>query len=181
MDVAFALLADAANLGNCLNYAREIWEQPEARPYLGPLACHSWDGLSVPEQTLERLGAYAEELERELWITEGGWDAQLWQRSEELPTWDNALNLATNYSRVLKSGRATTTLLGASCNQTAREIAKETKEKTQAAFETVENTLAVFACEARLPKSKLSFQKYGIRPSCNKQIQKPGGHSQRSP
>ena len=64
----------------------------------------------MPEQTLERLGAAAGELERELWITEGGWDFQLWQRSEELPSWDNALNLATNYSRVLKSARATTLL-----------------------------------------------------------------------
>jgi hypothetical protein len=104
------LLADATSLGACQHYARGIWEQGAARPYLGPLACHSWDGLGVPDPTLERLGAYADELERELWITEGGWDYNLWQRSEELPTWDNALNLATNYSRALKLGRATTFL-----------------------------------------------------------------------
>jgi O-glycosyl hydrolase len=104
------LLSDAANLGGCQLYAREIWEQSAARPYLGPLACHSWDGLNVSHLTLERLSAYARELERELWITEGGWDYQLWQRYEELPTWGNALNLAVNYSRVLKSGGATTML-----------------------------------------------------------------------
>jgi len=104
------LLADATSLGACYLYARGIWEQVEAWPYLGPLACHSWDGLSVPEATLERLGVYADELERELWITEGGWDFNLWQRSEELSTWDNALKLAVDYSRVLKSGRATTVL-----------------------------------------------------------------------
>jgi len=104
------LLADSANLGGCQVYARRIWEQSDARPYLGPLACHSWDGLSVPVQTLERLGVYAEELDRELWITEGGWDAQLWERSEEFPTWKNALRLATCYSRALKLSRATTFL-----------------------------------------------------------------------
>jgi O-glycosyl hydrolase len=104
------LLADAANLGGCQLYARKIWEQSEARPYLGPLACHSWDGLSVPVQILEQLGVYAEELDRELWITEGGWDFQLWQRRQAFPTWNNALRLATNYSRVLKSSRATTFL-----------------------------------------------------------------------
>jgi hypothetical protein len=80
------LLSDSANLGGCQLHARRIWEQLDARPYPGPLACHSWDGLSVPVQSLDRLGAYAEELERELWITEGGWDSQLWQRSQELPT-----------------------------------------------------------------------------------------------
>jgi hypothetical protein len=101
------LLSDAANLGGCEFYAREIWKQEAARPYLGPLACHSWDGLSAPVQSLERLGALSAELERELWISEGGWDFRLWQRSEELPTWENALKLATSYSRVLKSARAT--------------------------------------------------------------------------
>lgn len=104
------LLADSANLGGCHLYARKIWGQSDARLYLGPLACHSWDGLRVPVQSLERLGAYAEELDRELWITEGGWDSQLWQRSKEFPTWTNALRLATSYSRVLKSARATTFL-----------------------------------------------------------------------
>jgi hypothetical protein len=104
------LLSDATSLAACYPYAREIWEQVEARPYLGPLACHSWDGLYVAETIMERLGAYAEELERELWITEGGWDFSLWQRSQELPTWGNALNLATDYSRALKSARATTLL-----------------------------------------------------------------------
>ena len=104
------LLADATSLAACYPYARDIWAQAAARPYLGPLACHSWDGLYVAVQTLERLGAYAGELDRELWITEGGWDFTLWQRSEELPTWGNALNLAVDYSRVLKSARATTLL-----------------------------------------------------------------------
>jgi hypothetical protein len=109
------LLADAANLGGCEMYARGIWKQAAARSYLGPLACHSWDGLRVPVQSLERLGATAEELGRELWITEGGWDAQLWQRPKEFPTWENALRLATDYSRALKSGRATTLLYWQMC------------------------------------------------------------------
>jgi O-glycosyl hydrolase len=104
------LLADATSLGACQVYARDIWARRDARPYLGPLACHSWDGLSVPDQTLERLAAHAQALERELWITEGGWDFRLWQRPEEFPTWENALNLATAYSRALKSGSATTLL-----------------------------------------------------------------------
>jgi hypothetical protein len=100
------LLADAANMGGCLRYAKAIWEDAEVRPYLGPLACHSWDGLSAPDSTIERLGEYAQEQGLDLWITEGGWDPFLWRRRDEFPTWENALNLATVYSRVLKLGRA---------------------------------------------------------------------------
>jgi O-glycosyl hydrolase len=101
------LLADAANMQQCLRYAEQIWAAPEVRPYLGPLACHSWDGLGVSERTLEGLSRYAQELDRELWVTESGWDPFLWQQWQEFPTWQNALNLAIVYSRALKSGGAT--------------------------------------------------------------------------
>ncbi|MBN1936135.1 MAG: hypothetical protein JW934_15815 [Anaerolineae bacterium] len=100
------LLADGANMGGCLLYAKSIWQQEAARPFLGPLACHTWDGLSVPDTTLKQLGEWAQAQGLEVWMTEGGWDAALWQRSAEFPAWPNALNLAIAYSRTLKFSRA---------------------------------------------------------------------------
>ncbi len=100
------LLADAANVGGCQRYAGAIWQDVETRPGLGPLACHSWDVLQISDAQLEQLGQFAQKNELELWVTEGGWDAGLWRRSAEFPTWENAFNLAMVYSRMLKFSRA---------------------------------------------------------------------------
>jgi hypothetical protein len=103
------LLADTAGMGNALSMARPAWNQTELRPYLGPLAVHSWDA-DAPDETLLRLRDYAAAESLEVWCTEAGWDAFLWMRPEEFSKWKHALNLARIYSRLLKLAGASNIL-----------------------------------------------------------------------
>ena len=95
------LLGDCHNMGSCGLYVKALYAYEGIRPYLGPLAFHSWDAR-VPDQTLIRLGEFAEENGLEIWCTEAGWQSQLWETPEQYPTWQNAMSIATIYSRVLK-------------------------------------------------------------------------------
>ena len=101
------LLGDCSNMAGCVAYARPIWESPAARPYLGVFAFHSWDS-SASDSTLTGLYDFARSTGLPIRTTEGGWDAQLWQRPDQFPTWTNALHLATVYARVLRLTGAST-------------------------------------------------------------------------
>jgi hypothetical protein len=79
----------------------------DIHPYLGPFAFHNWDGTNVSDDGIIVLGNWATEQGLEVRCTKGGWDAQLWQRSNEFPSWKNARELAVSYNRVLKMSRAT--------------------------------------------------------------------------
>ncbi len=102
------LLGDCSGISGCLDYAKGIYAAEDIHPYLGPLAFHNWDGVNATDATISELGDWALAQGLEIRCTEGGWDAQLWRRSEEFPGWDNARLLATSYSRTLKLSRATT-------------------------------------------------------------------------
>lgn len=101
------LLGDCANMAGCVSYARPIWESPAARPYLGVFAFHTWDS-SAPDSALAALSEFGRSTGLPIRGTEGGWDAQLWQRPDQFPTWTNALRLATVYVRALKLTGAST-------------------------------------------------------------------------
>jgi len=102
------LLGDCGSINGCLEYASAIWAAEDVRPYLGPLAYHNWDGTRAGDSTITALGNWAESQGLEARCTEGGWDPQLWQRSEEFSSWSNARQLARSYNRTLKMGRSTT-------------------------------------------------------------------------
>jgi hypothetical protein len=95
------LLGDCTGMAVCESYARPIWESPAARPYLGVFAFHSWDS-TAPDAALAGLYDFGRSTGLPIRTSEGGWDAQLWQRPSEFPGWPNALRLATVYVRVLK-------------------------------------------------------------------------------
>jgi hypothetical protein len=101
------LLGDCSSIRGCLDYVKLIWAEDDIRSYLGPLAFHNWDGVNVSNDTITALGDWAFEQGLDVRCTEGGWDAQLWQRSNEFPGWTNARQLAVSYNRVLKMSRAT--------------------------------------------------------------------------
>jgi O-glycosyl hydrolase len=100
------LLGDTSNMAEAADYAGWIWQAKDIRPYLGPLAFHSWDA-GAADSTLERIGKLADENGLEVWCTEGGWDPSLWQNPERFPTWTHATSLAAVYTRALKMTRAT--------------------------------------------------------------------------
>jgi O-glycosyl hydrolase len=95
------LLGDCANMAGCVAYARPIWESAAARPHLGAFAFHTWDATAA-DSALTGLYEFGRSTGLPIRATEGGWDAFLWQRSAEFPSWTNALRLATVYTRVLK-------------------------------------------------------------------------------
>jgi hypothetical protein len=101
------LLGDCSNIGECLKYVKGIYQAEDIHPYLGPLAFHNWDGVSVSNAAIKALGNWAAEQGLDIRCTEGGWDAQLWQRPEEFPAWATARQLAFSYTRTLKMSRAT--------------------------------------------------------------------------
>jgi O-glycosyl hydrolase len=103
------LLGDCANMAGCVSYARPIWESASARPYVGVFAFHTWDA-SAPDSALAALSDFGRSTGLPIRATEGGWDAQLWQRPDQFPTWTNALRLASAYLRVLKLTGASTVL-----------------------------------------------------------------------
>ena len=100
------LLGDCHDIGSCADYVQAIYSHEAIRPYLGPLAFHSWDA-GTQDADLIAIADFAEANDLEVWCTEGGWYAQLWRVPQQYPTWTNALSLATIYSRVLKLSRAT--------------------------------------------------------------------------
>jgi hypothetical protein len=101
------LLGDCSNMAGCVSYARPIWESASARPFLGVFAFHSWDS-SASDSALTGLYDFGRSTGLPIRTTEGGWDAQLWQRPDQFPTWTNALRLASVYVRVLKLTGAST-------------------------------------------------------------------------
>jgi hypothetical protein len=101
------LLGDCASMAGCVSYARPIWESAPARPHLGVFAFHTWDS-SASDSALAALYDFGRSTGLPIRGTEGGWDAQLWQRPDQFPTWANALRLATAYVRVLKLTGAST-------------------------------------------------------------------------
>jgi hypothetical protein len=100
------LLADVSNLRDCRSYASTVWSSPEVRPYVGPLACHSYDQRWRSDSDIQDIVQFAQARGREFWITEAQWRANL--DPNLYPTWENALQLSIAYSRMLKVGQATT-------------------------------------------------------------------------
>ena len=100
------LLGDCAGFGSCLNYAKLIYDDQELKPHLGPMAVHSWDALDVKSSGMTKIADFVQAEGLDLWVTEGGWDPFLYTRSEEFPSWNNALRLSAVYNRVLQLSRA---------------------------------------------------------------------------
>ena len=103
------LLGDTSNFVGSVFYASTIWSEESIRPYLGPLAVHSWDS-GVKDATLQDIAAFAQQAGLEVWCSEAGWDPFLYTRPDEFPTWNNAIRLAAVYSRMLKLARVSVIL-----------------------------------------------------------------------
>ncbi len=96
------LVGDTANGGNLSDYARPLLENAAIAPYLGPIAFHSWDALGASETKYREIAALGAKYGKEIWCTEAGHDAQLWQRAGAFATWENALRTALAYERTLR-------------------------------------------------------------------------------
>ncbi|MBN1311866.1 MAG: hypothetical protein JXB30_10635 [Anaerolineae bacterium] len=95
------VFGEANNMGSALYYSERVWEVVEARPYLGPFVFHGWDA-DLNDRTIKRIRTWAMENQFETWVTETGYDPELWRRPDEFKTWENAIWLARLYSRIYK-------------------------------------------------------------------------------
>jgi O-glycosyl hydrolase len=96
------LVGDTANGSNCADYSRPLLENRAIAPFLGPIAFHSWDALGASESKYREIAALGKQYNKEIWCTEAGHDAQLWQQENPWPSWDNALRLALAYERTIQ-------------------------------------------------------------------------------
>ncbi len=96
------LVGDTANGTNLPDYARPLLENAAIAPYLGPIAFHSWDALGASESKYREIAALGAQYGKEIWCTEAGHDAQLWQRAGAFSSWENALRTALAYERTLR-------------------------------------------------------------------------------
>lgn len=100
------LVADTANGANFSAYARPLLDDKTIAPYLGPLAFHSWDVLGIPDERYAEIAALGRKYKKQVWCTEAGHDAQLWQKPDPWASWENALRTALAYEKTLRLSRA---------------------------------------------------------------------------
>ena len=101
------LTGDTANGAGLVAYARPQLEDAELRPYLGPIAFHSWDALGASDQTYREIYQLAAKYDREVWCLEAGSDPQAYKLKPSVwPTWDYALEVAQAYAKTIGEARA---------------------------------------------------------------------------
>jgi O-glycosyl hydrolase len=97
------MVGDTANGTNFVDYARPLLADPEIRPYLGPLAFHSWDVLTTPDARYAEIAEMGRASGKAVWCTEAGHDAQLWTKANPWAGWDNALSTALAYEKTVRT------------------------------------------------------------------------------
>lgn len=101
------IAGDTANGMNCVRWTEPQLADPECAKYLGPLAFHSWDALTVNEADYEAIAALGKKYKRPIWCLEAGHDPQLWQKGGNVwAAWENALQLARAYAKTIYHSRA---------------------------------------------------------------------------
>lgn len=102
------LTGDTANGSTAAEYARVLLADNRIKDVLGPVAFHSWDALAAAESTYADIAAVARQHGREVWCTEAGHDAALWQKENPWQSEENALRTAAAYARTIRLTESTT-------------------------------------------------------------------------
>ncbi len=101
------LAGDTTSGGNWAKWTRPQLEDAALRPFLGPVAFHSWDALSASDASYQEIAQIAQEYNREVWCLEAGSDSQAWQLKPAVwPTWNYAMQLAQSYAKTIGVARA---------------------------------------------------------------------------
>ncbi|MBW3624071.1 MAG: hypothetical protein KY468_11745 [Armatimonadetes bacterium] len=96
------LVGDTANAKNFPAYARPLLEDASLKPYLGPLAFHSWDALEATDESYTEIAVLGRKYNKPVWCLEAGHDPQLWRKPNPWGTWENALRTALAYEKTLR-------------------------------------------------------------------------------
>lgn len=96
------LVADTANGTATAAYAEPLLKDAGLKEYLGPIAFHSWDAYGASDEAYRAIADLGRRYGKEVWCTEAGHDAQLWQRPNPWDSWENALRTAYAYARAVR-------------------------------------------------------------------------------
>ncbi len=97
------LVGDTGGGSTVAPFARTLLEDPSVRDYVGPIAFHSWDAMSVADADYNAIGALGVKFDKPVWCLECGYDSGLWQRQgNPFATWDNAFRLAFAYEKTIR-------------------------------------------------------------------------------
>jgi hypothetical protein len=96
------IVGETYQVRGTVEYARSILNHPGARPYLGPVAFHTWWSWFVPSSEWKAIGQLAKQYNKPLWSTEMGYDSLLWQRNPGIfPKWEFAEKIANVYHQAI--------------------------------------------------------------------------------
>jgi hypothetical protein len=96
------LLADVAQTKGTVEFASMIYADSSIWDCLGPLSFHCWWSENIPDSEFERVAAYAKALNKPVWCTELGFDAEAHKIKGMFQSWDYALRLARIAHRMFK-------------------------------------------------------------------------------
>lgn len=94
-------VGETSNMKEAQPYTSQVWTDESLHDSIRVWTYHSWDA-AVPDSLLIANANWAAEIDREVWVTELGYDSSLWQTPEVFATYDYALNTARTYSRLYK-------------------------------------------------------------------------------
>lgn len=97
-------LGETSNMKEAQPYSSEVWADESLHDAIRAWSYHSWDA-AVPDSVLIANAEWAAQIDREVWVTELGFDPFLWQTPEVFATFDYALSTARIYSRLYKLSR----------------------------------------------------------------------------
>lgn len=104
------LTADTANGTVSAEYGEVLLSDPQITKFLGPFAFHSWDALTATDEAYQAIAKVGKKYKKQIWCTEAGHDAQLWQQKDPWNTWENAFRTALAYERTVRLTGSSTML-----------------------------------------------------------------------
>jgi O-glycosyl hydrolase len=94
-------MGETSNMKDAQPYTSEVWADESVRDAIRVWSYHSWDA-AVPDSVLSTNADWAQQVDRDVWVTELGFDPASWETPEVFATYDYALNTARIYSRLYK-------------------------------------------------------------------------------
>lgn len=94
-------MGETSNMKGAIEYAQQVWETPDIPEQVAVWTYHSWDA-TVNDGILRENAAWAQEIDREVWLTEIGFDPEIYQTPEVFETFDFTIGTAQVYSRLYK-------------------------------------------------------------------------------
>lgn len=94
-------IGETSNIRVAVEYAQQVWETEGVPEHVGAWAYHSWNAV-LNDSVLRENAAWARTIEHEVWLTEIGFDPEIYRTPEVFETFDFTLGTAQVYSRLYK-------------------------------------------------------------------------------